>query len=597
LYRGDAGQGSLKSVRFNLPILLEKIAQLITNQSATKDLKIISYVDPSTPVWVKGDPDRLQRLMIILVGHALRSADHGEVSIRAVLGKETSSYMVVDFSISFIGTAAYVDRQRVIQKSLDDSGGATNLEFGGFDSGPSSVEQILPENGSTFRMTNTKENESKITFTLNFGRDTLQTANEPESELNGIRILLVEDNLTRLQALTKMLNAMGCRVKTITSGAEVHPALVRGAITNAPYRVVILNMEMQFMDVQSVLRSLREDDLTKSTKVIALMSSGYHKKLVDNSEFKYSHILLKPVRRSELRNVLESALALREDTHCEKDSKKTGKEEKSQHVDNLRILLVEDDELNLKMGSILLGHLGHTIDVAVSGADAVAKIESRDYDLVFMDVEMPLMNGLEATRRIRALQTDRKNVPIIAMTGHDMAKYEQLCLEAGMDGFISKPFNINHIKQILATHAGEDYRKDGKSIKTSKIITQPDEAQLLDVNAGLSIFNNDAILYKNYLNMFLEGLPKRIEKMVIALNSEEWEFLGNEAHNLKGISANLGAMKVSTLASRLEVRSNERMEEKAQSTLCEMEKAISELLNQAPSILFPFESFREIQLF
>jgi CheY-like chemotaxis protein/HPt (histidine-containing phosphotransfer) domain-containing protein len=225
------------------------------------------------------------------------------------------------------------------------------------------------------------------------------------------------------------------------------------------------------------------------------------------------------------------------------------------------------------------------VETAFSGAEAVAAVETRDYDLVFMDVQMPEMSGLEATRRIRAIKNDRKNVPIIAMTAHDVTLYEQRCHEAGMDDFISKPFNIQHIAEIIKACTEGKYGKGLKPVITPEPMTLPVEALLLDVAVGMLVFDNDAVRYDNFLKEFMEGLPKRLEKMTIALNAEAWELLGNEAHNLKGISANLGAGKISNRASQLEAQSRERTEEPAHSTLREIEDAISELMEQAPHII------------
>jgi CheY-like chemotaxis protein len=255
----------------------------------------------------------------------------------------------------------------------------------------------------------------------------------------------------------------------------------------------------------------------------------------------------------------------------------------------LRILLVDDDDLNLKMGNIVLNHLGHAVELANSGEQAVGKVESQEFDLVFMDVQMPHMNGLEATRQIRVLNNNRNNIPIIAMTASDTTRYEKICLEAGMDDYLSKPFNVNRINQIIAAYAAGDYGKGLKPTPSPKAAAPQDVSVVLDVSVGMSIFDNDIKQLEEFLREFLKGLGNRLEKMDVALNEKDWESLGNEAHNLKGISANLGAVKVSTLAARLEARARERTEELIHSSFQDLRGAISELVDLFPGLLSTFK--------
>jgi CheY-like chemotaxis protein/HPt (histidine-containing phosphotransfer) domain-containing protein len=263
----------------------------------------------------------------------------------------------------------------------------------------------------------------------------------------------------------------------------------------------------------------------------------------------------------------------------------------SEHTHKLKILIVEDDELNLEMDRILFSQLGHKVDTSSSGAQALVAIEARDYDLVFMDVQMPGMSGLEATRRIRALANGKKNVPIIALTAHSKSTYEQLCFEVGMDDYLSKPFEIKRISQIVAACAAGQYRTRHNPRITSETIVPPDSVPSLDVSMGMPYFSNDSIQYDKFMKEFLEGLPIRLKTMHEALDLKDWDLLGNEAHKLKGISANLGAKQISMLASQLEAQSKDRTDGPARSTLDEVAEAISKLIDQAPNMLSKLSSY------
>ncbi len=444
-------------------------------------------------------------------------------------------------------------------------------------------QKQLKQIGNQLQVINSSENETRITFALRFRSDTLPKTSDLEIDFSGSRVLLVDDNLASQNALTKMINSLGCRVKVVASGGEVHPALVRGSVTNAPFRVVLLDMEMPGIDVASVLQAVHQDELTQNTKMVLLMSISQRNRLDGISELDRSNYLIKPVRKSELWVVLYSALGSRQNYAREHNHPGGALPPESEYTHKLKILIVEDDDLNLQMDRILFSQLGHNVDVASSGAQALAVLETRDYDLVFMDVQMPEMSGLEATRRIRALDTSKKNIPIIALSAHSESKYGQLCLEAGMDGYLSKPFENKRINQIISACADGQYRTRRNPTKTPETIPLPAEAPLLDVSMGLPYFSNDTFQYDKFLKEFLEGLPKRLENMEKALNTKDWEILGNEAHKLKGISANLGAMQVSNLASQLEARSSERTEQEAFTIMREIANAISILGAQVPN--------------
>jgi CheY-like chemotaxis protein/HPt (histidine-containing phosphotransfer) domain-containing protein len=564
--------------------VLEEIAQSLASQAAMKELELIFSIDPPTLVFTRGDPDYLRLLLMNLVSYAIKCADRGNVSIQAKAEGETKSYSSVIFSVTFNPGIAFTNRQPTIQNRLGDPDDSQVAEPDGLDSELFLSQKQLKRIGNQLQVINSSENETRITFALRFRSDTLPKTSDLEIDFSGSRVLLVDDDLASQNAMTKMINSLGCRVKVVASGGEVHPALVRGSVTNAPFRVVLLDMEKPGIDVASVLQAVHQDELTQNTKMVLLMSISQRNKLDGISELDRSNYLIKPVRKSELWVVLYSALGSKQNPAREYNHPGGALPPESEYIQKLKILIVEDDDLNLQMDRILFSQLGHNVDVASSGAQALAVLEARDYDLVFMDVQMPEMSGLEATRRIRALENSKKNIPIIALSAHSESKHGQLCLEAGMDGYLSKPFETKRINQIIRACADGQYRTRRNPTKTSETIPLQAEAPLLDVSVGLPYFSNDTFQYDKFLKEFLDGLPKRLENMEKALNIKDWESLGNEAHKLKGISANLGAMQVSNLASQLEASSRESTEQEAFTIMRKIADAISILGDQAPNL-------------
>jgi len=564
--------------------VLEEVVQSLASQAAMKELELISFIDPPALVFTRGDPEYLRLLLMNLVSYAIKCADRGNVSIQAKAEGETKSYSSVIFSVTFNPGIAFTNRQPAIQKRLDDPDDSQVAEPEGVDSELFLSQKLLKQIGNQLQVINSSEKETSITFALRFRSDTLPKTSDLEIDFSGSRVLLVDDDLASQKALTNMINSLGCRVKAVASGGEVHPALVRGSVTNAPFRVVLLDMEKPGIDVAGVLQAVHQDELTQNTKMVLLMSISQRNKLDGISELDRSNYLIKPVRKSELWVVLYSALGSKQNSPREHNHPGGALPPESEYTHKLKILIVEDDDLNLQMDRILFSQLGHNVDVASSGAQALATLEARDYDLVFMDVQMPEMSGLEATRRIRTLENSKKNIPIVALSAHSESKYGQLCLEAGMDDYLSKPFETKRVSQIITACAAGQYRLRRNPTKTPETNSLPAEAPLLDVSLGLPYFSNDTFQYDKFLKEFLEGLPKRLENMEKALNMKDWESLGNEAHKLKGISANLGAMQVSNLASQLEASSSERTEQEAFTVMREIADAISILGNQAPNL-------------
>ncbi len=580
----DSVPPHLNSIRFDLPSVLEEVVQSLAPQAAIKELELISFIDPPTLVFTRGDPDYLRLLLMNLVGYAIKCADRGNVSIHAKAEGETKSYSSVIFSVTFNPGTAFINRQPAIQNRLNDPDDFQLAEPEGVDSELFLSQKQLKQIGNQLQVVNSSEKETRITFALRFRSDTLPKTSDLEIDFSGSRVLLVDDNLASQKALTEMINSLGCRVKIVASGGEVHPALVRGSVTNAPFRIVLLDMEMPGIDVASVLQAVHQDELTQNTKMVLMMSISQRNKLDGISELDRSNYLIKPVRKSELWVVLYSALGSKQNPSREYNHPGGALPPESEYTQNLKILIVEDDDLNLQMDRILFSQLGHIVDVTSSGAQALSALEARDYDLVFMDVQMPEMSGLEATRRIRALENSKKNIPIIALSAHSESKYGQLCLEAGMDDYLSKPFETKRISQIIRACADGQYRMRQNPTKTTETIPIPEDAPLLDISRGLPYFSNDTFQYDKFLKEFLEGLPKRLEIMEKALYMKDWELLGNEAHKLKGISANLGAMQLSTLASQLEASSSEPTEQEAFTVMRKIAGAISILEDQAPNL-------------
>ncbi|TLN00362.1 response regulator, partial [bacterium] len=277
-------------------------------------------------------------------------------------------------------------------------------------------------------------------------------------DLKRIRVLIVDDSAINRQIFTKMMEALGCQVTAVASGQDVIPALFRGLLTNAHFHLVLLDMQMPGMDGEETLRAIRNEALTRDTRVVVMTSMGRRTELSKLDALGYSGFLQKPIKQSQLQSMVEYALGL------------TPHLDSRQHADSLlpqpserqlEILVVEDNEINQKMVRTLLSKRGHCVDVAASGLEALDATQQKPYDAIFMDVQMPELDGFEASRRIRASEGPNQGTPIIAMTAHVMPGDRQRCLEAGMVDYISKPIDTRKLFQILERWTGRTPAAEG----------------------------------------------------------------------------------------------------------------------------------------
>jgi two-component system sensor histidine kinase/response regulator len=393
---------------------------------------------------------------------------------------------------------------------------------------------------------------SSFWFTINFTRSQSQgAANQEIINLKGNRILIVDDNATNRKILTCVLEKYGCQVTSVASGADVMPVLFRGLLTNAPYRLVLLDMQMPGMDGEQTLRIIRQEQSTRNTKVIILSSRGHSDKFQNLTELENSGYLFKPVREPELLTLVTNTFDSKVSAESKFKTAKTSGEFKATRP--LTILLAEDNEINQKVTRVLLTRWGHKIDVTSNGLEAYNAARSKEYDLIFLDVQMPKMDGTEASRLIRDFEGNSRHTPIIAMTAHALSGDKQHCLDAGMDDYISKPLDPEKLFQMI------EFWMDNKS-GTSVFTPQKPETEavdplnlpILDADQALPRFSNDWGFFTSSLDELIESLPEKLATFRSLLVEKNADQLSRQAHNLKGVTANFGALQTSTLAKELD---------------------------------------------
>ncbi|MEN4099714.1 MAG: response regulator, partial [Anaerolineaceae bacterium] len=421
----------------------EGVAQTLASRAEVKSLEIVSFIDPNVPSYVRGDPGRIRQVLVNLVENAIKFTEHGEVLIRTERLEETDNTVSLKFSVTDTGIGIPNDRQKAIFERFVQADGSTTRKYGGTGLGLTISKELSEMMGGGIGVESEPGKGSTFWFTV-----VLETlpGRSPSSErvsvdLQGVRILIVDDNATNRRIFSKMLEGFGCHVTAIPSGAEVMPALFRGLLTNAPYKLVLLDMQMPTIDGEFTLRMIRNEPLTQNIKVIILTSMGRRNELGRLAELGVSGYLIKPIKQTQLHETLQSMIGEQARSNNRRQSKELQAELSGQAPAPLHILLAEDNEINQKMAKALLNRQGYQVDLVSNGFEAVKATRCTRYDLIFMDVQMPEMDGLEAAQQIRLLEGDQRHTPIIAMTAYAMPGDRQKCLDAGMDDYISKPLD------------------------------------------------------------------------------------------------------------------------------------------------------------
>ncbi len=251
----------------------------------------------------------------------------------------------------------------------------------------------------------------------------------------------------------------------------------------------------------------------------------------------------------------------------------------------MNILIIEDDELNQRMLEIMLSGKGYTLQFASNGLEGLEAFKSNQFDLVFTDLMMPLMDGFETCRRIREWEAGKSHVPIVALTAYTMQREAQKCFEAGMDEYISKPLQVNRLFQLIEFHANKNSKKDSTTVESAG--GEQPEIKVLDLEKALPIFGDDMTLYRELFGDFIRSLPGKLSQLREEADCNDWKKLSLYAHNLKGLAANFGALQLSALASMLDEQSREDQSELAKDTLLELSRSMDALRVRALEVLEP----------
>lgn len=456
----EAGKLDIENIDFDLRKTITDMIAVPAMLAQAKKLEYMYHIEPEVPSLLKGDPGRLRQIMMNLSTNAIKFTHTGEVVFRIFLEKETPGKVTLKFTVKDTGIGISKKNQSKLFNSFQQVDTSTTRKYGGTGLGLAISKQLAHLMGGEIGVNSQEEQGATFWFTAVFEKQKAVSYRHPESSetLQGKRILIVDDNQSSLDILSRDIKSQGCICDTATDGSDALLKMRNSLKTATPYDIIICDMIMPNMDGIELGTQIKADPELADTRMIMLTSQGLRGDTERMKQIGYCAYLTKPIGPAILHDCLATVL---------NTSQKSLKKEKQIPIitkhslaetrrRNIRILLVEDNLINRKLARLLLKRFGFQTDEAVNGKEAIKTLEKTSYDIVLMDIQMPEMDGLEATRIIRDPNSKVLNhdVRIIALTAHAMKGDQQMCLDAGMNDYITKPIQpdafLNAIEQQIS---------------------------------------------------------------------------------------------------------------------------------------------------
>ena len=555
----EAGKLALNPQPFALNTLLEDLIDLTAEKAHQKGLEFIIDIAPDVPYELIGDELRLGQILINYMSNAVKFTEHGDIRLEIRVEQRTEEGLLLYFAIHDTGIGLTEEQQARLFQSFQQADASTTRKYGGTGLGLAISRTLAEMMHGQVGVTSRYGEGSTFWFTALLQQVPAQSTAvlTPSLDLLGARILVVDDNPKAATAVTNMLLAMRFEVTLADSGQQALQTLA-DVQSAEPIVLIVSKANLPDMDGLQLARTLAEQAITTPLVLLHQSDPGAESEIMQ-SALVAAH-LTKPITPSQL---LDTAMRLLSEhpmpkTLSHRRAHDTDYQAELSIITGARLLLVEDNDLNQEVASELLRSAGFDVDIAGDGQEAINQLRRVEYDLVLMDVQMPVMDGLTATRQIR-LEPHWLKLPIIAMTANAMEQDRQQCLDAGMDDFVSKPIEPAQLWQALlrwipARHPAQVANSEPLNTNTppaANDIPLPDIAGI-DTALGLSRVMGNRSLYRSLLQKFAAGQRDCVERIRVALAADDWALAERLAHTLKGVSGNIGASTLQQQAAELE---------------------------------------------
>ncbi len=450
----EAGKLDLEIIDFDLRVTLDSISDLVAIKANEKGLEYVTVIHPDVPSLLKGDPGRVRQILVNLAGNAVKFTHEGEIIIYVELEDETQQQACIRFRVKDTGIGIPDDKLDRLFKSFSQVDSSTTRKYGGTGLGLTISRRLAKLMGGKTGVISKENAGSEFWFTARFElQDKMPEALPVSKSIQGKSILIVDDNTTNRFVVKEQLKTWKCKYDEAPDAKKALEKLIQAAGSKAPFEIAIIDMQMPKMDGKQLGQKIKAHPGINETRMVLMSSMGDRGDVKQLEKAGFDAYLNKPVKMAQLHACLVTVSSrhgtktARVPSHRIITQYSLSEDERRR----VRILLVEDNLINQKVALKMLSKIGYRADSATNGLDAVNALEKTDYNLVFMDCQMPELDGYEATKRIRSQNSNVKNhkVPIIAMTAHAMKGDRDKCISAGMNDYLTKPVKSKALSQML----------------------------------------------------------------------------------------------------------------------------------------------------
>ena len=449
----EAGKLELEHLDIDVRETVEDVARMLAIQAHAKGLEVIALIDPDLPDLLRGDAGRLRQVLLNLGGNAVKFTQSGEIAIECKLASQDDQGFLIRCEVRDTGMGVPANRIDALFNPFTQVDSSTTRRFGGTGLGLSIVKRLVELMQGEVGVSSVAGEGSTFWFTARLGiaQQATKARAAPPVELRGQRILIVDDNLTNRKVLMGQLSLCGMDPLCASSADEALSQMRQAAAAGRPFEVALLDHQMPGTDGANLGQTILGEPELRATRLILLTSSGQRGEGQLFGELGFAGYLLKPITYRDLTDCLMMVLGARAEIWSMRSQPMVTRHALLSHRsrDSHRILVAEDNVVNQKVACRLLEKLGFSVDVAADGEAAFRAWSSGRYDLILMDCQMPIMDGYEATRKIRAREGADEHIPIIALTAHAMKGADNKCLSAGMDDYLSKPVDRERLQEAL----------------------------------------------------------------------------------------------------------------------------------------------------
>jgi signal transduction histidine kinase/DNA-binding response OmpR family regulator/HPt (histidine-containing phosphotransfer) domain-containing protein len=573
----EAGKLTIETIDFDLEKVLENVSDLITEKASAKGLELIFRIDPAVDMHPKGDPLRLGQILINFCNNAVKFTERGEIVVTASVQESDDKGQLVHFAVRDTGIGLTQEQMGRLFQAFEQADASTTRQHGGTGLGLAISKRLTQLMGGDVGVTSQMGQGSTFWFTAYLGKGEGKARRVVTPDLRGRRLLVIDDNAQAREVLSGMLESMTFKVDAAPSGQEGIELVRQAAERGEPYDTVFVDWQMPGMDgIEAGRRILALPNLSPPPHLVMVTAYGREEVMKQAEATSFESVLIKPVTPSMLFDSVVQALSSGERTDAGTHGG-TSVGLNFESIRGARVLLVEDNELNREVAIGLLEDAPVTVSAADNGEVAIRMLHESKYDMVLMDMQMPVMDGLAATYAIRQ-DSQFKDLPIIAMTANAMAGDREKCLKAGMNDHLAKPIDPDKLFDALLRWIPG--RTAAPNVVLAPVVTEQrppaDSASLeipgIDTQTALKRTGGNRQRYVSLLRKFADSQAGAVGEIRAALNAQDTATAQRIAHSLKGAAGNLGANALATAAGSAEVAIKTQSE--VEPALVEMERTL-----------------------